>query len=107
MKNVLCLDAMPDRIESAIRALLEDERSIADDSSGKSCWVTTAPTPPFLIKVASAGWHRLWGFSEADVSGESTAILNDLGHDAHASLEAGKFISLNRTFRCRNVTKNG
>eukprot|EP00966_Prymnesium_polylepis_P120158 2776601-Prymnesium_polylepis.1 len=69
----------------------------------------TAAEPPFTILSASPGWHRLWGFSPADIAGKSTSILNGLGYDAAAGVRVREsYIATgSASHRCRNTSKSG
>eukprot|EP00325_Prymnesiales_sp_UTEX-LB-985_P004451 CAMPEP_0174697266 /NCGR_PEP_ID=MMETSP1094-20130205/3169_1 /TAXON_ID=156173 /ORGANISM="Chrysochromulina brevifilum, Strain UTEX LB 985" /LENGTH=505 /DNA_ID=CAMNT_0015894205 /DNA_START=6 /DNA_END=1523 /DNA_ORIENTATION=+ len=96
-------------VDATIRRLQTERSSIEEDANGESCWVVTASTPPFLITAASPGWHRLWGFSKKDVSGQSTRILNGPGHDAKAAEDLGRQYMVNgsASMRCRNTSREG
>ena len=96
-------------VEDTVHHLRTDTSRLDEDKSGRSCWVVTEPTAPFLISAASAGWHNLWGYSKDEIAGKSTAILNGPGHDAKAAtgVAVDYFAQGTARARCRNTSRDG
>jgi len=96
-------------VADTLQRLRTEASSVDEDASGQSCWVVTNASSPFLIIAASAGWHRLWGFSAEDVAGKTVGILNGPGHDARTAASLARHYELNgsASMRCRNTTRDG
>jgi len=96
-------------VAEAVHRLQTEASSLAEDAEDNSCWVVTAPTSPFFISAASAGWHRLWGYREKESYGKTTSIINGPGHDARAcSALTDKYMTDGvASARCRNTARDG